>query len=84
MPIMSYVVYSTKNMKTKLVQQLNAVNGCQAVPADNQDLVVLMTETHSEEEEAQLQKKLESIDTIQCMAMTYGHIESEDRDEVAQ
>lgn len=73
MPILSYVVFTLETKKEVVVEKLNGIEGCSAVPADNKDLIILVTETESDEKDKQLQQQIGEIEEIQCLSMTYAH-----------
>lgn len=72
MSIMSYLAYPTLNKKEILHQQLLKIPGCQVRCAENQDLLILITESNSPEEENQLQDRLQSVDSLDCLALVSG------------
>lgn len=73
MPVCSYLVYPSQGSKDLLKQTLNATTGCEVVPAENNDLLVLLTETANQEEEKELQEKLKQMKDIQCLALSFAH-----------
>ena len=72
MPIMSYLAYPTPGQKTHLVQSLTALPECRVIPASNQALLVLLTDTLDELAEEHLQTQLEQISSLQCLALVAG------------
>ena len=72
MPIKSYLVYPHEDQWTNLQKALNEIDQCDIAPAKNEQVLVLVTETHSKEEENQLIKTIESIPSLKAMSMVSG------------
>ena len=72
MPIKSYLAHPHEGKKEELLEALAAINNCEAIPAENKDLVILITETETEFEEEQLKAKLETMPSIKLLAMVSG------------
>ena len=72
MPIKSYIVIPHPEALSKLVFELNAINGCQVHPAQNKEVVVLVTDTLSEEEEKQLLHRIEQSQHIAHLSFVSG------------
>lgn len=77
MPVVSYLVYPIPNKRATLLEQLNAHPCCETVPAETDDVFVLVTDTTQESEEAELQEFLRNNPYIECLAMVYGEIETD-------
>ena len=74
MPIMSYLAYPEAGKLKALERRLSQLPECDVIPSENEELLVLVTETSNKQEEEQLQKKLEQIPTLQCLAMVSGFV----------
>ncbi len=72
MPIKSYLVHPHKGKKKELIEALSAISSCEVMPAENEDLVILVTETETEKEEELLKAKLETLPSIKLLAMVSG------------
>ena len=72
MPIKSYLVHPSEGKKAKLTQQLSIMEHCKVLPAENEEVLILVTETNSKQEEEILKEKLEQISDIKLMAMVSG------------
>lgn len=79
MPIFSYIAYPKEEGKDALVAELSAVKGCQAVPAEKEEIVLLVTDTPDEECEKKLQEQLKQIKSLQSLSMTFGHVDEHSR-----
>jgi nitrate reductase NapAB chaperone NapD len=77
MPIFSYIAIPHKGAKERLCAELSALDFCQVVPADNQEVVVLVTETADEQQEKTLQQSLKTIGSLQSLSLTFGYDEKE-------
>jgi nitrate reductase NapAB chaperone NapD len=76
MPVFSYLVYPKKGAKQALLDELATLEYCEATPADNQEILILVTDTPDENREKALQKKLKKLKSLQSLGMTYGHTDS--------
>ena len=73
MPILSYLVLPQSGAMDQLCTDLSAMECCEIIPSDNQEVVVLVTDTPDEETEKTLQKTLKKLPSLQSMSMTFGH-----------
>ena len=73
MPIFSYLAYPVQGAKEQLVKDLAALDFCEATPAENEEVLVLVTDTPDEETEKKLQEKLEALESLESLGMTFGH-----------
>lgn len=72
MPIKSYLAHPKTGEKQILIQALSKLNGCEVVPATNQDVVVVVTETLDDASDAILKEKIEHIDSLKLLALVSG------------
>jgi nitrate reductase NapAB chaperone NapD len=75
MPVFSYLAYPKHGAKQDLLNDLSALDYCEATPADNQNILILLTDTPDEEAEKDLQKKLKKLKTLESLGMTFGHVD---------
>ena len=74
MPVFSYIAYPSKGTsKEQLIKDLSAMNHCEVMPAENKDVLILVTDTQGGDQESALQEKLKNLKSLQPLAMTYGH-----------
>ncbi len=72
MPVFSYLAYPEQGAKALLLKDLNDLRYCEVTPANNEDIVILLTDTPDEDTEKQLQKKLKALKSLQSLGMTFG------------
>ena len=75
MPVFSYLAYPKQGAKQNLLNDLTSLDYCEATPADNQNILILITDTPDEETEKVLQKKLKELKTLESLGMTFGHVD---------
>ena len=73
MPVFSYLAYPVPGAKEVLYKELAALDYCQATPADNQEILILVTDTPDENKEQELQNKLKKLKSLESLGMTFGH-----------
>lgn len=73
MPVFSYLAYPEKGAKEQLLKDLSALPYCEATPAENEDILILLTDTPDEVIEKALQKQLNALKSLQSLGMTFGH-----------
>lgn len=73
MPVFSYIAYPEKGAKDDLFKDLSDINYCDVMPAENGDILLLVTDTPDEKQEKSLQKKLKNLKSLQYLGMTFGH-----------
>lgn len=77
MPIFSYLAIPKNGAKETLCAELTALLHCEVIPADNLDVVVLVTDTPDEKTEEALQKTLKSLQSLQSLSLTFGYDDNE-------
>ncbi len=73
MPVFSYIAYPVQGAKAQLLKDLAAINHCDVIPSENNDVLILVTDTPDETQEKTLQEKLKNLKSLQSLGMTYGH-----------
>ena len=73
MPVFSYLAYSKPGAKQALLNELAALNYCEVTPAENEEILILLTDTPDEKSEKTLQKKLKELKSLESLGMTFGH-----------
>ncbi|WGH76764.1 hypothetical protein P8625_06330 [Tenacibaculum tangerinum] len=72
MPIKSYLAHPHDGKKDELIKALSSLNECEVIPAENKDVLVVVTETETKAEEDILKQKLETIGSLKLLAMVSG------------
>ena len=75
MPVFSYLAYPKPGAKEQLIRDLAALDFCEATPADNAEILILVTDTPDEDQEKALQKKLKKLSSLESLGMTFGHVD---------
>ena len=73
MPILGYIASSRSGAKQELLHELNALQYCEAFPAENADILILVTDTPDKKSEEQLQIHLKGIQSLESLSMTFGY-----------
>lgn len=72
MPIKSYLALPFDGQRNQLVQTLKTIEGCELIPADNHELIVIVCDTPSDEQDKALFNKINAIDSLQMLSMVSG------------
>jgi nitrate reductase NapAB chaperone NapD len=73
MPILAYIVTPRSEGKNKLLKELNGMEHCEALSADNAEILILVTDTPDKEAEEKLEKQLNTIESLESLSMTFGY-----------
>lgn len=73
MPVFSYLAYPVQGAKEMLLKDLAALDHCEVTVAENEELVILVTDTPDDKSEKELQEKLKNLKTLESLGMTFGH-----------
>jgi len=75
MPVFSYLAYPKQGAKEQLIKDLASLDFCEATPADNKEILILVTDTPGDDQEKALQKKLKELNSLESLGMTFGHVD---------
>ena len=75
MPVFSYIAYPEQGAKEQLLKDLSELKYCEITPAQNEEILILLTDTPDEDSENKLQKQLKALDSLQSLGMTFGHMD---------
>ena len=73
MPVFSYLAYPVRGGKDALIRDLEALDHCEVMPAENEEVLILLTNTPDDEQEESLQERLKSLESLESLGMTFGH-----------
>ena len=72
MPVFSYVAIPRSGDKKKLQDELNALEYCEAMPADNEEVLILVTDSPDKDSEETLQRHLKKLHSLESLHMSFG------------
>jgi nitrate reductase NapAB chaperone NapD len=72
MPIISYLVYPQEGKKNELFKNLSFFESCEVIPAENEELLILVTDTKDKIEEEQLLEKIDALENLKMRSMVSG------------
>ena len=75
MPICSYIVFPEEGAFSEVSACLAKLPGCDVLPVEESDLMLLVTETDTSEQEAALHARIEALDGLRTLLLTFGEIE---------
>jgi len=73
MPVFSYLAYPIQGAKEQLINDLAALEYCEVTPSENEEILILVTDTPDDAAEKELQEKLKTVKSLESLGMTFGH-----------
>jgi len=77
MPVFSYLAIPNSGAKEALCADLATLSYCEVIPAENQDVIVVVTDTPDETTEEELQKSLKNLQSLQSLSLAFGYDDKE-------
>lgn len=75
MPICSYLVIPDPDSIEALVRRLDALSECDVTRSETRDVLLLVTDTSGPAEDRELRGRIEGMEGIQAMVLTFGEID---------
>ncbi|MCP4485101.1 MAG: hypothetical protein GY823_11140 [Flavobacteriaceae bacterium] len=72
MPIKSYIAYPFEGKKDVLIDDLNEIKQCEVIPSKNKEIVVVVTETPSNEEDIKLKELIDNLESLKMISLVSG------------
>jgi nitrate reductase NapAB chaperone NapD len=72
MAIKSYLAHPHRGQKEKLINELSALKNCEIIPAENKDVIVLITDTESDFDDDILKQHIETFNSLKILALVSG------------
>ncbi|MFP2997539.1 hypothetical protein ABN763_16595 [Spongiivirga sp. MCCC 1A20706] len=72
MPVKSYLAHPHEGKKEQLLKDLSSIQECEVLPAENRDLLILVTDTEDIDSEVILEEKLKTIKSLKLLSMVSG------------
>ena len=81
MPVFGYIAYPVSGVENNLAQELGALKYCQVIPADNEKIIILVTDAPDKDTEKELQKQLKNLCSLESLSMTFGYNDEQQKEE---
>jgi nitrate reductase NapAB chaperone NapD len=75
MPICSYLVIPEPGSGDSLARRLDALSECDVTPSRTGDVLLLVTDTPGPAEDRELRGRIEGMEGIQAVVITFGEID---------
>ncbi len=72
MPIISYLAHPQEGKKDELLKALSTMDQCEVIPAENKNLLIVVTDTETDEEQDDLKLRIEAVDSLKLLALVSG------------
>ena len=75
MPVCGYVVLPRPGALEDAARDLRDIEGCEVFPAENDELLLLVTESDSVQHDQELRQRVNGVPGIQALLLTFGEID---------
>jgi len=72
MPIISYLAHPNEGKKDELFEALSTMDQCEVIPAENKNLLIVVTDTDTDDEQDNLKERIEAIESLKLLALVSG------------
>lgn len=72
MPIKSYILHFEEGKQETLLKELHKLENCEVIPAQNHDVIILVTDTATEEIDSNLYNQLLEIQGLKHFSLVSG------------
>ncbi|MBE7647891.1 MULTISPECIES: hypothetical protein [Tenacibaculum] len=72
MPIKSYLAHPKEGKKEALQKALATIDGCEIIPAENKNVLVLITDTIDDSTDKKLKESIENLPSLKLLALVSG------------
>jgi len=72
MPVFSYVAIPRAGAKDTLSEELGAIEYCEVTPAENDEVLLLVTDSPDQGAEERLQVSLKALTSLDSLHMSFG------------
>ena len=72
MPIISYLAHPHEGKKVELQEALSTMGQCEVIPAENKNLLIIVTDTDTDDEQYDLKERIEAIESLKLLALVSG------------
>ena len=72
MPIKSYILHCENNKKEILLKELQKLENCEIIPAQSHEVIVVVTDTATEELDQELYNQLLEIKGLKHLSLVSG------------
>jgi nitrate reductase NapAB chaperone NapD len=72
MPIKSYLAHPHDGKKEMLINAISQLSNCEVIPAENKNLLIVVTDTDNKIEDEQLKETIEALDSLKLLALVSG------------
>ena len=77
MPIKSYIAHPIEGMRNELIMRLKQLSSCEIMPATNQEIVIVVTDTFSNQEDQQLYDTIINFPELEHLTLVSGFSDEE-------
>jgi nitrate reductase NapAB chaperone NapD len=72
MPIKSYLAYPFNGKKDSLVKEIISLEHCEVIPSENEDIIVVVTDTLTIEEDKKLKDTIDALEHLKMISLVSG------------
>ena len=72
MPIRSYLAHPQTGKKNELIEALTSFKGCEVIPAENKEVLVVVIEIQDTTQEDKIIEQIEALDSLKLLVLVSG------------
>ncbi|CAL2082280.1 conserved hypothetical protein [Tenacibaculum dicentrarchi] len=72
MPIKSYLAHPYEGEKENLKKELETINECEIITAENKNILIVITDTDNDINDKKLKESIESLQSLKLLALVSG------------
>jgi len=72
MPIKSYIAHPIDGKKNALILALKALENCEVIPSENEELLIVLTDTLTVEEDKSLKDTIDALESLKMISLVSG------------
>lgn len=72
MPIKSYLAHPHQGKKEELQKALAIISGCEIIPAENKNVLIVVTDTIDDDTDKNLKESIENLPSLKLLALVSG------------
>lgn len=77
MPIKSYIAHPYEGKHNELIMRFKEISSCEIIPAINQEIIIIVTDTYSKQEDQELYEQILLFPELKHLSLVSGFNDQE-------